>query len=151
MTLPPRLSRVAVVLAVAAVALLGAAVNLWLLEPHGAAPSPELAAPPPTSAPSTTTTAPSTTAATSAPAPTTGDAGRSYVVGAAGTVWLALVAEQLVVGDIVAAEGWTFEVDEGPDKVEVRFRRGDDELRLEAEVRDGQLQVEIESADELDD
>ncbi|MGK2950200.1 MAG: hypothetical protein ACSLFP_16635 [Acidimicrobiales bacterium] len=149
MTTTRRISRVVVVLGVAAVALLGAAVNLWLLEPHGASPGPVLVDGPPSS---TTTTTPVTASTdTTAPPATALEPGRPYVVGEAGTVWIALRDGRVVVEDIVASEGWTYEVDEEPDKVEVRFRRGDDALKLEAELRDGQLQVEVESEDELDD
>ena len=156
MTMTRRLSRVAAVIAVAAVALIGAGVNLWLLEPHGAEPAAVLVAGPPTSTTSTTSTSTSTsttstTSTSTSTSTSTVDPSRTYAVGDAGTVQVALRDGQVVLGDIVATAGWTYEVDEEPGKAKVRFRRGDEELQLEAEIEGNRLQVEIESGDEPDD
>jgi uncharacterized protein YcnI len=140
---------VVVAVAVAAVALAGAAVNLWLLEPHGTERSEVLVTGAPTSS---STSAPMAPPATSAAAPsTTTDLGDRYDVGGAGRLRVALVEGQVVVDEIEPAPGWSYEVDDDGDKVEIRFRRDGEERRLEAELRDGQLRVDVEAGHQPDD
>jgi hypothetical protein len=117
----------------------------------------------PPTAPAPTTTAPApTTAAPPAPAPltpivaapTTPDATvdfpMEYQVGDAGTVMIDLVDGKLV-ATVVANDGWTFDIESKGDEVEVEFRNGKTEIEFEAELEDGELQIESESDDDHGD
>jgi hypothetical protein len=71
-------------------------------------------------------------------------AGR-FEVGDAGTVVIARSGDRLDLVDARAHPGWVMEIDEqGPDEVEVEFSQGAVEWDFEAEVKRGELEVEIE-------
>jgi hypothetical protein len=69
----------------------------------------------------------------------------TWPVGDAGTVTFAIVDGALVLEDVTAADGWQADIDEqDPDEIEVDFRRGDTEWRIEIELKDGATTLEIE-------
>jgi hypothetical protein len=149
----------AVVVAVgiaAAIAVLGAIVNLRLLEPHRgteapivlgatverttstAGPTPSTIAAPPPNPPGTTTT--------------TSTAGwrRSYEIGSAGSVTIVVRGTVLEVESVVPSAGWVYEVEERrDDEVEIQFRRAghEDESTFHASLHGDELRVEIDPAE----
>ncbi|WP_380165060.1 hypothetical protein [Jannaschia sp. R86511] len=68
-----------------------------------------------------------------------------YTVYEAGTATVTREGDRLVLGDVVAADGWTPRVDtEDADEVEVDFRRDDRTvLDLEVEIDDGRVEVQV--------
>ncbi len=100
----------------------------------------------PTTSTPTTTTAPPTTTTTTIASYT-----KTYDVEDAGTVTIRVAGEDVTFENAVVKEGWTAKPkDEGPDEVEVRFERNDDdedEVTFKAEMKDGELKVEIEEKD----
>lgn len=52
--------------------------------------------------------------------------------------------DRLVLGEVVPAEGWTYEVDDqDDDEVEIEFRLDGEELDLEVELHDGRVEARI--------
>lgn len=68
-----------------------------------------------------------------------------YEVGNAGEVEFRFADGRLELIEVRPNEGWNYEIDEdGPEEIDVDFRRGNEEWEFEAEVEDGQLQIEID-------
>jgi len=84
---------------------------------------------------------------TRSPAPVNSDP-TSYQVGGAGTVTVQIVTGQLVLIDVTATQGWSFEVDEsGGRDIKIEFESGESEAEFEAKLRDGQIRIEVEAKD----
>jgi hypothetical protein len=84
---------------------------------------------------------------TRSPAPVNSDP-TSYQVGGAGTVTVQIVTGQLVLLDVTATNGWSFEVDEsGGRDIKIEFESGESEAEFEAKLRDGQIRIEVEAKD----
>jgi hypothetical protein len=82
-----------------------------------------------------------------APAPVNSDP-TSYNVGGAGTVTVQIVTGQLVLLDVTATNGWSFEVDKSDGRdVRIEFQSGELEAEFEAKLRDGQIRIEVEAKD----
>ncbi|GMR02742.1 MAG: hypothetical protein BMS9Abin20_1089 [Acidimicrobiia bacterium] len=95
----------------------------------------------------------STTTSTE-PQPTTTTAvsyTKTYDVGDAGTVTIKVSGESVTFASAVPKGGWTFKLkDAGPEAVEVRFERNDDDegkIEFKAEIDDGELEVSISEDD----
>lgn len=142
-----------------ATAVAGATVNLHLLKPHGSSQEPIVlgmsltndspdreTTTAPTAVEPTTSVAPPATASPTTTVPVT--VVRTYAVGTAGTVTLAIRAGSLALESVVPGAGWTSVVEgEHPDEVKVSFRRpGDDEAQasFHATLRGGEIRAEIE-------
>ncbi|HVR76970.1 MAG TPA: hypothetical protein VMS99_01120 [Acidimicrobiia bacterium] len=84
---------------------------------------------------------------TRSPAPVNSDP-TSYQVGGAGTVTVQIVTGQLVLLDVTATKGWSFEVDKsGGRDIKIEFESGESEAEFEAKLRDGQIRIEVEAKD----
>jgi hypothetical protein len=84
---------------------------------------------------------------TRSPAPVNSDP-TSYQVGGAGTVTVQIVTGQLVLIDVTATQGWSFEVDEsGGRDIKIEFESGESEAEFEAKLRDGRIRIEVEAKD----
>lgn len=84
---------------------------------------------------------------TRSPAPVDSDP-TSYQVGGAGTVTVQIVTGQLVLLDVTATKGWSFEVDKsGGRDIKIEFESGESEAEFEAKLRDGQIRIEVEAKD----
>ncbi len=69
----------------------------------------------------------------------------TYSVGTAGTVTIEVLGGQLLLVDVSANGGWSYEIKKSEwNRIEVRFESGDSEGEIEVEVDDGRLVVEIE-------
>lgn len=72
-----------------------------------------------------------------------------YRVADAGEAEVRREGDQLVVGEVRPAEGWTHEVVEAEQhEVEIEFRRGGEEVDLEIEIDDGRLTADLCSDDD---
>ena len=70
---------------------------------------------------------------------------KTYDVNGAGTVSLQVVAGQLVLIDVGAASGWSFELDKADSReIKVEFENGDSDAKFEAKLDNGELRVKIE-------
>lgn len=70
---------------------------------------------------------------------------KTYEISGVGTVTIAISSGDLVLVD-VNAPGWSIEVDKAEsDKIEVEFTKGKAEAEFEAEIKHGQLDIEIET------
>jgi hypothetical protein len=84
---------------------------------------------------------------TRSPAPVNSDP-TSYQVGGAGTVTVQIVTGQLVLLDVTATTGWSFEVDKSDGRdIKIEFESGESEAEFEAKLRDGQIRIEVEAKD----
>ncbi len=155
----------------AAVAGAGAAANLHLLEPHRSSYSTVVLGTSTTKT-STTTIAggptstdgepaddptidpepgePTTTTVTTPPTTGTTQATtlrRTYVVGQAGSVTVVVQAGALAVDSVAPSARWTYAIEhQGPDEVEIRFRRTTgEEATFKATIESGAIRVEIEA------
>jgi len=98
---------------------------------------------------------PSTTTTTEPPDETTTTEAASYTktydVKDAGSVTIRVSGDSVTFAGAYPLEGWTFKLkDGGPEEVEVRFERNDDEedkVSFNAQVDDGELEVEISDDD----
>lgn len=128
----------------------------------GSAPAPAPSAPTTTSTMSTTSTTsttgtaqPTPVAAAAAPAPLVAGDGTPYDASPAGTVWLKVEGDRLVVTAVDTDWAYSIEEefdDDGDHGVEVKFRSGEHEVEFEAELEDGAIKTKVElEDDDLDD
>jgi hypothetical protein len=81
----------------------------------------------------------------------------TYTVGEAGEVEFQRDGDRLVVVGVIANEGWEFEAgheedeEDAADAIEIKFTSGDREAEFEATIEDGELEVEIETKEYVDE
>lgn len=116
-------------------------------------PSTTLTTAPPTTAPATTATP--VTAPPTSPSPVTTPspgAGAETFTSAGGTVVVRTDASGLVLVSVTPAPGYTVDEQRArPEEIEVRFRSGDDEVRVRVVRRDGRPVLDTDDSDAGDD
>lgn len=96
-----------------------------------------------TTTPTTTTTAPTTTTTTTAVLMV--QEATAFSAGDAGTVWLQVQDGRLVVARVETT--WAYSQSTEDREIEIVFRSGDREIEFEAELQDGNIEVNVDSED----